>query len=110
MAARSDWRAPRKNTSLYSGVLSARAEAREAVVPGEADTTRRRDSCWCEVSKHGLGVHVLACPCGERMRFVELVLERDRLAPLLRAHGKRDEPLPLARARSPPQADFDFGP
>lgn len=101
---------PGKNTILYTGVLSAHAKDREAVVPGDADTTRRHDSCWCEVSKHGIGVDVLACPCGERMRFVELVLESDRLRPLLRALGKRDEPLPLARARSPPQADLDFGP
>ena len=44
------------------------------------------------------------------MRFLEIVLEKKRLRPLLRAYGYRDEPLAMAKARAPPQTDFDFGP
>ena len=52
----------------------------------------------------------VACPCGKRMRFVEIVIERDRLRPLLDAFGYRKDPLPMAKARAPPQCDLDFGP
>ncbi len=79
-------------------------------MPGDADTTRVHDSSWAELSKHGIGVDMLACPCGGRMRFIELVIERDKLRPLLEAYGYRKDPLPMAKARAPPQSDFDFGP
>jgi hypothetical protein len=100
---------PGKNTILYSGVLAAHSKDRADIVPGEADTTRVHDASWAEVSKHGIGVDVLACPCGHRMRFVEIVLERDRLRPRLDAFGYRKDPLPMAKARAPPQCDLDFG-
>ena len=38
------------------------------------------------------------------------VLERGRLRPLLDAFGYREDPLPMAKARAPPQFDFDFRP
>lgn len=101
---------PGKNTILYSGVLAGHAKHREDIVPSDATTTRVHDSSWCELSKYGIGVDVLACPCGKRMRFLEIVLEKKRLRPLLRAYGYRDEPLAMAKARAPPQTDFDFGP
>ena len=100
---------PGKNTILYSGVLAAHAKDRADIVPGAADTTRVHDSNWAELSKHGIGVDVLACPCGGRMRFIEIVLERDKLRPLLDAFGYRKDPLPMAKARAPPQSDLDFG-
>ena len=80
---------PGKNTILYSGVLAAHAEDRARIVPGEAATTRVHDSNWAELSRHGVGLDVLtpsgvaqrvACPCGKRMRFVEIV-DRARQAP-----------------------------
>ncbi len=40
------------------------------------------------------------------MKFVELVIERDKLRPLLDAFGYRKDPLPMAKARAPPQADL----
>ena len=100
---------PGKNTILYSGVLSGHAKDRETIVPRATSTTRREDATWCELSKHGIGVDTLACPCGKRMKLIEIVLERERLRPLLRAHCQREDPLPLATARPPPQTDLDFG-
>ena len=44
------------------------------------------------------------------MRFVEIVIERDRLRPLLDAFGYRKDPLTMAKARAPPQTHLDFGP
>ena len=101
---------PGKNTILYSGVLAAHAADRKDVVPRETTTTRRHDASWCELTKHGIGVDVLACPCGQRMKLIEFVIEKERLRPLLRAYCQRDEPLPLRNARAPPQTDFDFDP
>ena len=112
----------------YSGVLAAHAKDRAEIVPGDADTTRVHDASWAEVSRHGIGVDVLACPrCGGRMRFtpsgvtkrgIEIVTERDRLRPtrfaihdgvLLDAFGYRKDPFPMAKARAPPQSDLDSG-
>jgi hypothetical protein len=101
---------PGKNTILHSGVLAAHAKDRADIVPGDLVTTRVHDSSWAELSKHGIGVDVLACPCGQRMRFIEIVIERDRLRPLLDDFGYRKDPLPIAKARAPPQSDLDFGP
>lgn len=98
---------PGKNTTLYSGVLAGHAKDRALIVP-QAKTTRAHDASWAELSKHGVRVDVLSCPCGQRMRFIEIVLERERLRPLLDALGYRAEPLPIAKARAPPQADLDF--
>ena len=58
-------------------------------------------------------------PLGVTKRGIEIVLERDRLRPtrfaipdgvLLDAFGYREDPLPMAKARAPPQIDLDFGP
>ena len=110
---------PGKNTIIYSGVVSARAKDRAEIVPGDADTTRVRDASRAEVSGHGIGMDVLACPCGGRMRFtpsgvtkrvIEIVIKRGRLRRLLDVFGYREDPLPMAKARVPPQIDLDFGP
>jgi hypothetical protein len=98
---------PRKNTILYRGVLAAHAKDRARVVP-RPDLPGPRNTTWCELMKHGLGVDVLACPCGARMRHVATVLSKDGLARLLRAHGYPDRALPIRPARAPPQAEL-FG-
>ena len=60
--------------------------------------------------KHGLGVDVLACPCGKRMKLVAVIFEKDSLARMLAAHGLPNRIEPIAPARAPPQTDFDFEP
>ena len=105
---------PGKNTIFYTGVLAGHAKDRDAIVPRKtATTTRREDATWRELSKHGIGVDTLACPCGGRMTFREIILpstkeKKTTLRGLLRALGHRDELLPMARARAPPQTDLDF--
>jgi hypothetical protein len=58
--------------------------------------------------EHGLGVNVLACPCGERMKYVAVIFEKKSLARLLAAHGHRARVMPTLAARAPPQIDLDF--
>ncbi len=53
--------------------------------------------------KHALGVDILACPCGRRMKYVATIFDRKGLARLL-PHLK-----PIRPARGPPQQGFDFG-
>ncbi len=74
---------PGRNTILDSGVRAAHAKDRALIVPGAADTARIHDARWGELCKGGIGVDVLACPCGGRMRFIEIVIERDERRPLL---------------------------
>jgi len=99
---------PHKNTILYRGVLAGHSNARADVVPKREPVPSSCHSTWCELMKHGLGIDVLACPCGERMRHVATVLKRDSLARLLRAHGYADTALPIRAARAPPQTEL-FG-
>ena len=59
--------------------------------------------------KHGLGVAVLACPCGHRMKLVAVIFEKQSLARMLAAHGLRARALHTLPARAPPQTQLDFG-
>ena len=99
----------REHTVLYRGVLAGRARRRKHVVPTE-NGPRPKNITWAALMKHGLGLDVLACPCGGRMKLIATVLDKESLARLLPAHGLRVRALPIAPARAPPQAEFDFGP
>lgn len=103
---------PNTNTILYTGVLAPSSALREHVVPEHAEDAppRRRNDTWPELMKHGLGVDVLACPCGKRMKFICVVLDRQGLGRLLRAAGLNDRIEELHPARGPPQGELDFGP
>jgi hypothetical protein len=59
--------------------------------------------------KHGLGVDVLACPCGGRMKYVATIFDRKGLQRLLRAKGLPHLIERAMPARAPPQAELDFG-
>lgn len=101
---------PRANTILYRGVLAPHAKLREHVVPRPDDEVPRpKNATWCALMTHGLGVDVLACPCGKRMKFICVVFDRKGLGRLLRAAGLPDRIEPIRAARAPPQADLDFG-
>jgi hypothetical protein len=97
---------PEKNTIIYRGVLAAHSSARADILPKPVPGPR--NSTWAELAKHGLGIDVLKCPCGGRMRHVATVMDKDGLSRLLRAHGYSDRALPIRPARAPPQGEF-FG-
>ena len=46
-------------------------------------------------------VDALACPCGGRLSFIELVAEGDQAREVLQRLGMPTEPPVVARARSP---------
>jgi hypothetical protein len=75
------------------------------VVPerDEDERHRARNATFCELMKHALGVDILACPCGRRMKYVATIFDRKGLARLL-PHLE-----PIRPARGPPRQGFDFG-
>ncbi len=105
----------REHTVLYRGVLSGHSKLRAKVVPreGEGDARegipRPKNASWCAAMKHGLGIGVLACPCGHRMVLVAVIFEKKSLARMLAHHGLRPTGSSVAPARAPPQAELDFG-
>lgn len=103
---------PRTNQILYRGVLAAHSARRPLVVPAPDDDERHRprNATFCELMRHGLGLDVLACPCGHRMNYVATIFDKKGLARLLRAKGLPHQLEPIRPARGPPQRDFDFGP
>ena len=56
---------------------------------------------WATLLKRVYDVDALACPCGGRLKFVEVVTEADRARQLLRELGLDAAAPALARARSP---------
>jgi hypothetical protein len=53
----------------------------------------------------------LLCPrCGEPMKIIAFITERDSLRPLLENVGQDADPPPLSPARGPPQAELDLDP
>ncbi|MFO0712121.1 MAG: transposase [Sandaracinus sp.] len=83
---------PRTNQVLYRGVLAAHCARRASVVPEPDDDERRRpkNATFCELMKHGLGVDVLACPCGHRMLCSWFAAHRrERRGDHLRQEGPR---------------------
>jgi hypothetical protein len=58
-------------------------------------------------------VDALACPCGGRLRFVQVVTEPETARTILESMGLPTDPPPVAKARSPafdpepPPPDWD---
>jgi len=61
---------------------------------------------WATLLKRVYDVDALACPCGGRLKFVEVVTEADRARQLLGELGLDLTAPKVARARSPTD-DFD---
>jgi len=99
---------PHEHTILYRGVLGAHSKRRAKVVPREDDRSRPKNATWCALMKHGLGIDVLACPCGHRIKLVAVIFERKSLARMLAHHGLSARI--IATRPAPPQTDLDFGP
>jgi hypothetical protein len=60
---------------------------------------------WAALLKRVYDVDALACPCGGRLRFIALILEREVAQSILQSLGLPDRPPPIARARSPDLRD-----
>jgi hypothetical protein len=56
---------------------------------------------WATLLKRTYDVDALACPCGGRLKFVEVVTEAARARELLEELGLATAAPPIARARSP---------
>lgn len=95
---------PRKNTTIYSGVLGGHAKGRDRIVPKPTRTaTRREDSEWAAMMKHSFGIDVLSCRrCNGRMKLVAVVLDRKEVRRLLQSLRLWSDPLPVHPARGPP--------
>jgi hypothetical protein len=72
---------------------SPKLAAGSALNPGRID--------WATLLKRTYDFDVLSCPCGGRLRVVELVTEAGRAKGLLEQFGMSTKPPPIARARSP---------
>ena len=78
--------------------------------PPEDDLEPRpKNATFCTLMRHSLGLDVLACPCGGRMKYVATIFDRKGLERLLRAKGLPHIIEPIQPARAPPQTDLDFG-
>jgi hypothetical protein len=99
----------REHTVLYRGVLAGHSKLREKLVPREEGIPRPKNPSWCAMMKHGLGIDVLACPCGHRMKLVAVIFDKKSLARMLAHHGLSARVMPTLPARAPPQAELDFG-
>ena len=104
---------PERNTTLYFGVLAANARHRDLLVPCAEDERRvRPDSSWAALMKYSFGLCVLTCPrCGERMKFMAVLLDRKEVRRLLEHLELWSDPLPARPARGPPDdgESQDFG-
>ena len=56
---------------------------------------------WATLLKHTYDLDVLACACGGRLKFVELVTDADRAREVLEVLGLPFALPPLPRARAP---------
>lgn len=106
---------PKKNTSLYHGVLAARAKDRKKVVKKpERAATRQVDSSWAALMKHSFGLDVLGCPtaaCKGRLTLVAVIVDHAEVKRLLQHLHLFSDPIPVRRARDPPELwteSYDF--
>ena len=97
---------PRKNTSLYFGVLAGNAKRRKKLVrKTERRAIRTEDASWAALMKHSFGLDVLGCPrpgCKGRLALVAVIFDRAEVKRLLGHLRLFTEPIPVQSARDPP--------
>jgi hypothetical protein len=97
---------PRKNTSLYFGVLAGSAKGRKKLVrTTERRAPRKEDASWAALMKHSFGLDVLGCPrpgCKGRLALVAVIFDRAEVKRLLEHLRLFTEPIPVQSARDPP--------
>jgi hypothetical protein len=107
---------PRKNTSLYFGVLAGNAKRRKNLVrKTERSAPRKEDASWVALMKHSFGLDVLGCPrpgCKRCLALVAVIVDRAEVKRLLVYLRLFTEPIPVQSARDPPDLwteayDFD---
>ena len=76
-----------------------------AAPPSVAHAAAPRWIDWATLLKRVYDIDALACPCGGRLRFKEVVDERDHAAKILHRLGLPTEPPIIARARAPTDDD-----
>lgn len=98
---------PKKNTSLYFGVLAAHAKSRKQIIPKpKREATRKEDSSWAALMKHSFGLDVLGCPtaaCKGRLTLVAVIFDHAEVKGLLQHLWMFEGPIPVHRARDPPE-------
>jgi len=98
---------PKKNTSLYYGVLAAHAKDRKRIVrKTKRKATRRQDSSWAALMKHSFGLDVLGCPtagCEGRLTLVSVIFDHAEVKRLLQHLRLFSAPIPVRPARDPPE-------
>jgi hypothetical protein len=123
---------PRQNLTRFHGVFAPSSKLRAAVVrltetarsppaapppvapfsPPRAQTTTvpaRYRVDWASLLRRVFDVDVFACErCGGRMRLLAFIPDERVARKILRHVGLPDAPVPLERARGPPQADLDL--
>jgi hypothetical protein len=96
---------PRKNTSLYFGVLAAHAKHRTKLLPKpERHAARKQDASWAALMKHSFGLDVLGCPqpeCKGRLALVAVIFDHAEVKRLLQHLCLFSDPIPVRSARDP---------
>lgn len=104
---------PRKNTTLYYGVLAGNARGRKSIVPAAPPRKKRHeDHTWAKLMRHSFGLDVLGCPkCKGRLKLVAILHDRAEVRRLLQSLSLWSDPIPIRPARAPPDElpdGFDF--
>jgi len=94
------------NAALRSEIRKASALSADPM--SESDTANRASPAvdrwrldWATLLRRTYDLDVLTCPCGGRLKAVELVTESERAKELLEQFGMPTKSPPIARARSP---------
>lgn len=88
-----------------ASALPADTPVAPAPPPRVAHAAAPRWIDWATLLKRVYDIDVLACPCGGRLRFKEVIDEREHAAKILRRLGLPAEPPIIARARAPTDDD-----
>ena len=101
---------PFKNGLVYWGVLAGNASLRAKVVPsGRRPADGAGRACtripWRDLSIRTVGVDPLRCPCGEEYEPLAEIRDPVVVRAILASLHLRTEPLPITRARPPPDDD-----
>jgi hypothetical protein len=84
---------------LTATTRSSKQQTRKDDVGPRLDAPWRID--WATLLRRVHSVDALACPCGGRLKFVELITEPSTAREILESMGLPTELPPIARARSP---------
>jgi hypothetical protein len=110
---------PRRHLVRFHGVFAPHSAHRRRVVPAPppAVTAEPRNGPlprqpsripWAELFKRVFKEDVLRCACGGEMKVIAFVKEQEVIVKILDRLGLPTTGPPVARARRPPDPDFDY--